>query len=110
MPYIGNRKKRVKSYIPSMFQTSDTQQLLSPKKLKFNIHLSKSHKRDHIYKLCLYMLGKHICLILKSKAESRNIAPMLENNNLSYIAENHSSVTLLKHFVYRWHTYITAEF
>ena len=27
---------------------------------------------------------------------------MLENNNLSYTSQNHSSVTILKHFVYRW--------
>ena len=35
---------------------------------------------------------------------------MLKNNNLSYISQNHSSVTILKHFVYRWHMNINAEF
>ena len=35
---------------------------------------------------------------------------MLETNNLSYIAQNHSSVTILKHVVYRWQMNITAEF
>ena len=47
-----------------MFKTSDIE-LLSPK-LKLNIHLTKSHKRDHIYKLCLYILEEHNCLILTS--------------------------------------------
>ena len=35
---------------------------------------------------------------------------MLENNNLSYTAQNQSSVTILKHFVYRWQMNIIAEF
>ena len=35
---------------------------------------------------------------------------MLKNNNLSYTSQNHSSVTILKHFVYRWQMNITAEF
>ena len=33
---------------------------LAPK-LKLNIHLTKSPKRDHIYKLCLYTLEEHKC-------------------------------------------------
>ena len=36
---------------------------LSPN-LKLNIHLTKSPKRDHIYKWCLYMLEEHNCLVL----------------------------------------------
>ena len=32
---------------------------------------------------------------------------MLKNNNLSYTSQNHSSVTILKHFVYRWQMNIT---
>ena len=40
-----------------MFHTSDTE-LLSPKIETF----TKSPKHDHIYKLCLYMLGEHNCL------------------------------------------------
>ena len=56
--------KHAKLYLPSTFQTSDTE-LLSPK-LKLNIHLTKSLKHDHIYKVCLYMLEEHICLILTS--------------------------------------------
>ena len=28
-------------------------------KLKLNIHLTKSPKRDHIYKFCLYTLEEH---------------------------------------------------
>ena len=35
-------------------------------KIKLNIHLTKSPKRDHIYKLCLYTLEEHKCLILTS--------------------------------------------
>ena len=31
---------------------------LAPK-LKLNIHLTKSPKRDHIYKFCLYTLEEH---------------------------------------------------
>ena len=33
---------------------------------------------------------------------------MLENNNLSYTAQNHSSITIWKHFVYRGKMNITA--
>ena len=42
----------------------------------------------------------------------RDIALQLENKNinLSYIAQNHSSVTILKHFVYKWRIDITSEF
>ena len=50
----------------------------------------------------------NINILLCAKAE--NIAPMLENNNLSYTSQNHSSVTILKHFVNRWQMNITAEF
>ena len=32
-------------------------------KLKLNIHLTKSPKRDNIYKLCLYTLEEHKCLV-----------------------------------------------
>ena len=39
--------------------------LLSPK-LKLNIHLTKSTKRDQIYKLWLYTLEEHNCSILTS--------------------------------------------
>ena len=35
-------------------------------KLKLNIHLTKSPKRDHFYKLCLCTLEEHKCLILTS--------------------------------------------
>ena len=34
---------------------------------------------------------------------------MLKNNNF-YNSQNHSSVSILKHFVYRWQMNITAEF
>ena len=35
---------------------------------------------------------------------------MFESNNLSYTAENQSSVPILKDFAYRWQMNITAEF
>ena len=60
--YAFNRNKIAKLYLPSTFQTSDIE-LLSPK-LKLNIRLTKSLKRDHIYKLCLYTLEEHKCLII----------------------------------------------
>ena len=87
-----------------MFQTSDIDP--EPKLETLLIHLTKSPKRDHIHKLCFYMLEEHNCLIFKSL----NIAPMLENISLSYTAQNHSSVTTLYHFVYEWQMNITAKF
>ena len=57
MPLIGN--KNAKIYLPNMFQASDIE-LLGPK-LKLNIHLTNSLKRDHIYKLCLFTLEEHKC-------------------------------------------------
>ena len=42
-----------------------------------------------------------------SKAEI--IEPVLENMNLSYLPQNHSSVTRLKQFVYRCQMYNTTE-
>ena len=56
--------KYAKIFLPSTFQTSDIEPL-SPK-LKLNIHLTKSPKRDRIYRWCLYMLEEHNCLILTS--------------------------------------------
>ena len=41
-----------------------------------------------------------------SKAE---IEPVRENMNLSYLAQNYSSITRLKQFVYRWQMYCTTE-
>ena len=43
-----------------------------------------------------------------SKAEIY-IEPVLKNINLSYLVQNHSSVTWLKKFVYRCQMYDTAE-
>ena len=63
--YAFNKNKNGKLYQPSMFQASDIE-LLSPK-LKLNIHLTKSPKRDHILKLCLCTLDEHNYLILTSK-------------------------------------------
>ena len=68
---------------------------------------------NHLYVNTLYMLEEDNCYLLCSKAEI--YAPMLESNNISYIAQNRLSVTILQHFVYRWFVYrwllnITAEF
>ena len=41
-------------------------ELPEPQKLKLNIRLTKSPKRDHVYKLFLYMIQEHICLTLTS--------------------------------------------
>ena len=54
-----NRNKIAELYVPSTFQTSDIE--LQCKKLKIDIHLTKSPKRDHVYKLCLYMLEEYNC-------------------------------------------------
>ena len=40
---------------------------------------------------------------------SRDIEPMLKNENLSYIAQNHLSITILEYLVHRWKIEITAE-
>ena len=45
-----------------------------------------------------------------SMFQNRDIAPLLENNNLSYTAQNHSSLKIFKNVVYRWQMNITAEF
>ena len=63
--YAFTRNKNAKLYLPSTFQTSDIE-LLGPKIETYNIHLTKSPKRDHIYNLCLYTLEEHKCLILTS--------------------------------------------
>ena len=47
-----------------MVQASDIE-LLS-QKIELNVHPTKSLKRDHAYKLCLYTLEEHKCLILTS--------------------------------------------
>ena len=62
MSYIGTNMSNYTFLI--MFQTLDIE-LLSPK-LKLNVHLTISPKHDHIYKLSLYMLEEHNCLILTS--------------------------------------------
>ena len=57
------------------------------------------------------MLEEYYSLILISQyVPELNIAPKLEYNNLSCSAQNHSSVTILKHFVYKWEMNISAEF
>ena len=42
--------------------------------------------------------------------QSLDMKPMLENINFSYIAQNHLSITILIHFVYRCQLNITTEF
>ena len=49
------------------------------------------------------MLEEHNYLILHPYVlKLKYIASMRENISLSNTAQNHSSVTILKHFVYRW--------
>ena len=62
--YAFNRNKRDKLYLPSTIQTSVIE-LLSPK-IETCLRLTKSPKREHIHKLCLYMLGERNCLIFTS--------------------------------------------
>ena len=38
-----------------------------PQKLNLYIHFTKSSQHDNIYKLCLWMLEEHSCLILTPK-------------------------------------------
>ena len=54
--YAFNGNKNAKLYLPSIFQTSDVELLGT--KMKLNIHLTKSSKRDHIYKLNLKAANK----------------------------------------------------
>ena len=62
--YALNRIIHSKLYLSCTFQTSDIEVL--SQKLKRNIHLTNSPKRDHIYKLCLHKLEEHKCLIFTS--------------------------------------------
>ena len=63
--YEFNRNKNAKLYLPSTFQTSDIE-LLGSKIENIHVHLTKSPKHDHIYKLCLYSLEEHKSLIITS--------------------------------------------
>ena len=42
--------------------------------------------------------------------QNGDIEPMLKNENLCCIAQNHSSIKILKYLVHRWQMNITAEF
>ena len=55
MPLIGTKR------LNYTFLARSKPQILSSSapKLKLNIHLTKSPKRDHIYKFCLYTLEEH---------------------------------------------------
>ena len=55
-------------------------------------------------------MNKHAKSQLPIMSQRGDIAPKLENINLSYIAQNHSSVTILKHFVYGYQMNIITEF
>ena len=66
-----------------MFQSRDIEPM--PQKLKLNIQCTKSSKHDNIYKLRLWMLEEHSCLILTSehvptlryRAHSQKCKPLL---------------------------------
>ena len=47
--------------IPSMIRSLYMEPI--PPELKLHIHFTKSPKRDNIYKLCLWMLEEHYCLL-----------------------------------------------
>ena len=51
-----------------------------PPQLKPHIHVTKSAKRDNIYKLCLWMPEKHDCL--------KTSSILAKNANLSYIPQD----------------------
>ena len=55
-------------------------------------------------------MNQHAKSQLPLMSQSGDIAPKLENTNLSFIAQNHSSVTTLKHCVYRWQMNVITEF
>ena len=46
---------------------------------------------------------------IQACSQAGDIAPVLENMNLSFFAQNHSSVTRLKQFVYRCQMHNTTE-
>ena len=52
------QNKHAKLCLPITFQISDTEVLIQ--KFQLNIHLTKSSKRDHNFKLCLYTLKERI--------------------------------------------------
>ena len=64
MPLIGTKMPNYTFLILARFGAHIIA-LLSPV-MKLNIHLTKSPKRVHIYKLCLCTLEEHKCLILTS--------------------------------------------
>ena len=63
----------------------------------------------HIMQLCLWML-KSLNINILTCSEAYNMALMLKSISLSYmyIAQNHSSLTVLKYIIYR--LLMAAEF
>ena len=58
------------------------------RKLKLHIHFTQSPKRDNIYKLCLWMLEEHKCLILTSQLVAKlRYRAHAQNVNLSHIVQ-----------------------
>ena len=53
-----------------------------------------------------YLPSNNTLACSKAEIEPKN---MLKNMNLSYLAQNHLSMTRLKHFVYRCQKYNAAE-
>ena len=99
--YALKRNKHAESWILSTFQSWDIGEDPWPQKHKLSMHFTKLPKRDNIYKLCLYMLEEHNCLLLTLQHVPKlRYRAYAQKYNLSYIALNHSSVTILKHFVF----------
>ena len=65
------------------------------------IHFTISLKRDNIYKLLLLIIEEHCCLILRPQlCESRYKALTVRKTQFSYIAQNHSGVTIFTYCIY----------
>ena len=65
--------------------------------------MSQRKNWEHIYVKKIYVY------CLQEDCSEAEIEPVLENMNLSYLAQNQSSVTRLKQFVYRCQMYNTTE-
>ena len=61
----------------------------------------KSFKRDNICKLCFWMPEQLNCLILTSwHVPKLRYRAQAKNENRSYIAQNHSSMSILKYLLH----------
>ena len=61
------------------------------------LHFTKSLKRDGIYKLCLWIIEQHSCLILNALAGVK--AGYDAHVQFSYIVWNHSGVMIITFYI-----------